>query len=459
MSSILDSVVVGAGIAGLAAASELLRRGREVVVCEAGPRAGGVGQTELRDGYLFERGPNTFRVNAALRELLAASGLESRLLSASPSSRERFLLVEGRLVPVPLNPIAFARTPLLSARGKLRLLREPFVRRGSIPGESAAAFVARRLGPEVAERLVAPFLVGIYAGDASRLAAESVFPGLVEHERAHASIARGLVARSFRRGPRGLAGIFSGADGISDLVQALAGGLGSALRVSTPVAAIRRAADAWEVETPTETLRARSVVVATPAHEAAAILRKLDDEAARLLEGIDYAPVASVSFGVDPAGARERIRGFGFLVPPGRETALLGCLFMSRLFPGRAPAGRELVTCLCGGTFHPELLGLPDDALANLVRDALVRILGLRGELRVLGITRWPRAVPQPGAGHRERIATVRAHLASLASLALAGAYLDGVAFGDAAASGMSAAQGAGGLRGHSSTPGSGNRA
>jgi oxygen-dependent protoporphyrinogen oxidase len=438
--STLDAVVIGGGIAGLAAACELRRRGLEIVLCEAGSRAGGVAQTERRDGYLFERGPNTFRVNAPLRGLLAARGLDAKLLAASPASRERFLLGEGGLVPVPLGPGALVRTPLLSRRAKLRLLREPFVQRGDVPGESAAAFVARRLGPEVAERLVAPFLIGIYAGDAHRLAAESVFAGLVAHERAHGSIARGLLAAALRRGPRGLPGIFSAAGGVADLVQALADELGPALRLATPVGSLRQDAGGWEVETPGETLRARSVVLATPAPEAAALLRELDGEAARLLEGVGYAPVASLSFGVDPAGAREPIRGFGFLAPPGREPALLGCLFMSQLFPGRAPAGRELCTVLAGGTFHPELLELADDALADRVRDALVRVLGLRGGIRRLGVTRWPRAVPQPVAGHSERIAALRARLGAHPSLALAGAYLDGVAFADAAASGASAA-------------------
>ncbi len=438
----VGAVVVGAGIAGLAAACELRRRGLEVVVCEAGARAGGVAQTGRRDGYLFERGPNTFRVTASLHAFLAARGLDAKLLRASPASRERLLLVDGRLVAVPLGPVAFARTPLLSARGKLRLLREPFVPRAEIPGESAAAFVARRLGPEVAERLVSPFLIGIYAGDARRLAAESVFAGLVAHERTHGSIARGLLASALRRGPSARAGISSAQGGVSELVQALADELGPALRLATAVESLRTGAGgAWEVETSGKILLAHSVVVATPAPEAAALLRKLDDEAARLLEGIEYAPVASLSFGVDPAGARERIRGFGFLVLPGRESALLGCLFMSQLFPGRAPPGRELLTVLAGGTFQPGLLDLADDVLADRVREALVRVLGLRGEIRLLGVARWPRAVPQPVAGHRERIAAIRARLAGLPSLAFAGAHLDGVAFADAASSGLCAAQ------------------
>jgi oxygen-dependent protoporphyrinogen oxidase len=262
----------------------------------------------------------------------------------------------------------------------------------------------------------------------------------VAHERSHGSIARGLLAGVLRRGPRGLPGIFSGAGGVSELAQGLADGLGPALRLAHPVAALRPDGGAWRIETPGETLRARSVVVATQAPEAAVLLRALDGEAADLLEGIAYAPVASVSFAVDPAGARERIRGFGFLVPPGREPALLGCLFMSQLFPGRAPAGRELCTVLAGGTFHPELLELADDALADRVRGALVRALGLRGEARPLAITRWPRAVPQPVAGHRARVDAIRARLAGHPSLALAGAWLDGVAFADAAASGVRAA-------------------
>jgi oxygen-dependent protoporphyrinogen oxidase len=438
--SVLDAVVVGAGIAGLAAACELRRRGLEVAVYEAGSRAGGVAQTERRDGYLFERGPNTFRVGAPLRELLAAGRLEAKLVRASPASRERFLLGDAGLVAVPLGPLAFARTPLLSTRAKLRLLREPFVPRASLPDESAAAFVARRLGPEVAERLVAPFLIGIYAGDARRLAAQSVFAGLADHERRHGSIARGLLAGAFRRGDRALAGIFSARGGVSELMESLAEELGPALRLGTPAVAVSRSTEGWEVETPAEMLPARGVVLATPAREAAGLLRKVDDESARLLEGVAYAPVASVSFAVDPAGSRERIRGFGFLVPPGRGDTLLGCLFMSRLFPGRAPDGRELLTCLCGGTFHPELLELADDRLVDRVREGVVRILGLRGEVRVLGVTRWPRAVPQPVAGHRARVAALRARLAARPGLALAGAYLDGVAFGDAAASGFAAA-------------------
>ncbi|HEY8494866.1 MAG TPA: protoporphyrinogen oxidase, partial [Myxococcota bacterium] len=194
MTADVEVVVVGAGAAGLAAATALRAAGREVVVLEAAARAGGSAWTETDAGYRFERGANTLRLGPATLAFLRAAGLEARLLAASPASRERFLLRAGRLVPVPLSPLALATTPLLSARGKLRLLAEPFVRRGDPTGESVAEFTARRLGREALEALVGPFLTGVYAGDERELGAEAVFPSLVDAERRSGSIVRGLLA-------------------------------------------------------------------------------------------------------------------------------------------------------------------------------------------------------------------------------------------------------------------------
>jgi oxygen-dependent protoporphyrinogen oxidase len=180
-------------------------------------------------------------------------------------------------------------------------------------------------------------------------------------------------------------------------------------------------------------------VLAVPADAAAALLAPLDAEAAAALAGIEYAPVVSASLGVAPDAVREPLEGFGFLVPRAAGLRLLGCLFMSRLFPGRAPAGRELLTCMLGGARWPEAVETPDDALLAALRDDLDRALGLRGELEPLAVSRWPRAVPQPGRDHPRRVAALRARIAALPGLALAGAYLDGVAVADALASGLRA--------------------
>ncbi|MCL4685248.1 protoporphyrinogen oxidase [Myxococcota bacterium] len=439
----VDVAIIGAGAAGLAAATVLRAAGREVVVLEAEARAGGSACTERRDGYLIERGANTFRLGPGALAFLRGAGLESRVLAASPASRERFLLRGGRLVPVPMGPLELVRTPLLSARGKFRLLAEPFVRRGNPSGESVAEFAARRLGSEAVPALIGPFLTGVYAGDETRLGAEAVFPSLVAAERRGGSIVRGLLAPAFERGrPRGRAGSWSTADGLLGLIDAMASALGPRLQLQHRASGIRFEEGSYHIEIEGKSsLRARGLVVALPAPTTAGLLAGLEPEAGRELATIEYAPVASVSVGVDPGAVREPIRGFGFLVPCGEGEALLGGLFLSALFPGRAPAGRELVTMLAGGMRRPDVLAEPDDRLSAMLLRDLDVALGLRGDPEPLGIARWPRAVPQPGRHHVSLVASVRTRLARFPRLALAGAAYDGVAFGDALASGAAAGQ------------------
>jgi oxygen-dependent protoporphyrinogen oxidase len=442
--SALDVAVVGGGIAGLAAAAVLADAGRQVALLEATDRVGGSAWSERRDGYLFERGANTFRLGPEAAGAVAALGLEPLLLAASPASRARFLLRSGRLVPLPTGPLAFARSELLSARGKLRLLAEPFVRGGDPTGETVAAFASRRLGAEACVRLVGPFLTGVYAGDEERLGAESVFPSLVAAERRSGSIVRGLLASALRRGgSRGRPGSWSTRSGMSGLPEALASRLEGAVRRRCRVVGIGFDAGLYRFEIEGESsereLRSRGLVLALPAPAAASLLQRLDPDAAEAAGTIAYAPVASLSLGLDPAAVRESLRGFGFLVPRGEGEALLGCLFPSALFPDRAPPGRGLVTLLAGGVRRPDVVDRPDDALlASLVAE-LDAALGLRGPPLVLGIARWPRAVPQPGPEHVRLVAGIRARLARFPRLAVAGAAWDGVAFADALASGVRA--------------------
>jgi oxygen-dependent protoporphyrinogen oxidase len=181
-------------------------------------------------------------------------------------------------------------------------------------------------------------------------------------------------------------------------------------------------------------------VIATGAGEAAEIVRGAGWELAETLSGIAYAPIVGISVGVDPARVARKIEGFGFLVPRDQEIPLLGCLFMSKLFPGRAPAGRELLHCMLGGRRYPEAIDLSDDVLHKRVHADLEKTLGLRESPQLLAISRWPRAIPQPDGAHPRRVALIRQQLAALPGLELAGAYLDGVSVSDAAASGMAAA-------------------
>jgi len=437
-----DAVVIGAGAAGLAAAHALRSAGREVLVLEARDAPGGVMQTAQLGGFTFERGPNSLRVTAPLLELLRRAGAEPLLERAGPASRARYLLRANGLVPAPLGPLSFATSGLLSARGKLRLLAEPLIARGDGASESVAQFVARRLGAETLQKLVAPFLTGVYAGDETQLGAEAVFPSLVRFERERGSIALGALSAVLARSPRGLAGSYSARGGLGALAAALAAALGEgALRSGSPVRCIARDGGSWRLELAGEAIRARSLVLAVDAPAAARLLAPLDSEAAKLAAGVAYAPIASVALDVDPRALRRPIAGFGFLVPRDLGLDLLGALFMSQLFAERAPAGRELVTALIGGARWPGVVAASDDEITQRVLAGLDRALGLEAKPRVLAISRWTHAVPQPGADHPARIAALRTRFADDRTLALAGGWLDGVAVSDALASGSAAAR------------------
>jgi oxygen-dependent protoporphyrinogen oxidase len=319
------------------------------------------------------------------------------------------------------------------------------VARGDGAGESVAEFVGRRLGPEAVERLVGPFLIGIYAGDERQLGAEAVFPSLVEMERESGSIVRGALARMIRpRGESGLRGSYSSPDGLGGLAGHMARELGETLQLGTRVASIRREEGGWVVATEKvgaeREIRAEALVLATDAAAAAALLREIDPEAASTLDAIAYAPVVSVPLAIDPRDARHPIEGFGFLVPRQAGLDLLGALFMSRMFSRRAPEGFELVTAMIGGARWPAVVDAADDEILERVHQGLDRALGLRAAPKALAVTRWPRAVPQPGPDHARLIGELRTRLARHPRLALAGAYLEGVSVADTLASGARAA-------------------
>jgi oxygen-dependent protoporphyrinogen oxidase len=441
----VEAVVVGAGIAGLAAALELQSAGCDVLVADPSDRPGGVMRTDHRKGYVTESGPATALVRGPMLDFLSRRGLHNGLLRAAPASRKRFLFRNGKLVRVPDSLWRIARTPLLSGRAKLRALTEPFRRRGRSEGESVAEFVGRRLGREVSSALVGPFLTGVYAGDEEQLGAASVLPRWVDREQRFGSLALGGLAGLLRRDPeRGLRGSYATEQGFGPFARRLAEALAEPPALGTRVAWIARDGARWHVDLTSPSgdlsLSAARVVVAAPAYAAADVLRGIDGDLATALEGIAYAPIVVAPVGIEAGRTREPIEGFGFLVPREESLGLLGCLFMSQLFPGRAPAGHELLHCMLGGVRWPEAVHLPDAALSARLAEDLSRTLGLADPPEPLGFVRWPRAVPQPARDHRARMRWLAERQGDLPGLALAGSYVAGVSVSDTLASGVAAA-------------------
>ena len=424
--SAAGTVVVGGGLSGLVHAHALARAGGDVVVLESGASAGGVVRTIEQDGYLLELGPNTVRPTPALLALARELGIAEEMRFSDPRL-PRFVEIGGRLRKIPFG--------VLSPFALLRAAAEPMVRRGPPnPDESAFDFMARRFGRSIAEKLLEPFVSGIYAGDARRLTAADAFPKLVEMEQGYGSVIGGFL-KSRRKATAPPAprpkGLLSFRAGLGALPRALAAALGARFRPNVAVDRIERSGDGWRIFASDGDLAARAVVLASPAAAAARIVAAAAPEAARALAAIP-SPSVCVAHCAWPQRAFARPPlGFGHLLAPRAGEAVLGAVWSSALFSGRAPEGRTLLTFFLGGRRNPEGAKLDDAAVLAAVDADARRALGATAPPELLRATRYAAAIPQYEAGHGARIAALAAAEAALPGLRFLGNYRGGISVGD----------------------------
>lgn len=452
-----DAIVIGGGASGLACAHALDRDGVDVVCLEAGPRAGGVIRSAREGAFLFEDGPNTIQSSAhTFRTVCGELGIADRLRVSSPDAAQRHLYLRGALQALPTSPGSFLRNPVLSRRGRLRVLTEPLRRFRRVADDveepTLGEFLEERLGREAARTLGGAFVRGVYAAELDELGARSAFPNLWSACTEHGGLVRGMRAAARARRERGTgpgpeAGggrLLSFDEGLGELVDALAERLGSRMRCGAPVVELARGPGGFGVTLESgETLHAPSVVLAVPAREAHALLSLATPERTNLdpLFRVQHASVVVVHLGLDLADLPP---GFGFLVPPtesGRDGAprVLGALFGSQIFPGRAPERGATVSCIYRASDVDGLdeTGLLEQALHDL-RLALGRSPGV---VQVHRVARWNDAIPRYGVGHARRMGALRQSLQrALPGLVPCGNFMGGVSVEDRLREGRRAA-------------------
>ncbi len=440
-----DVIIVGGGIGGLVAAFHARRRGLAVVLLEAADRLGGVIRTTIEQGCTLEHGPDSLvSIKPGGLELVRDLGLESRLIGVPEAARRSLIARHGRLIPVPdglylLAPgriLPFARSPLISWPGKLRMALDLVLprRAAGAPEESLAAFVRRRLGREALEAIAQPMVSGIYTADPERLSLAATMPQFLELERTHGSLIRGMMARMRQQkqasqgasGPR--YGLFLSLEGgLQLLVDTLIERLnGSEIHLGCAVDRIHRVDGTWQVEAGGQSWQAPRVVVATPAHAAALLL---DGELATELAAIPYAGVATVNLAFH--GNFTLPQAAGFVIPASEGRSTIACTIAHAKYPGRAPSGTTLLRAFVGGAMHEDRLALDD---ATLIRQTLVDLrsyLGNLSEPHLARVHRWPKAMAQYVVGHQQRVARIRA--LTPAGLHLVGNGFDGVGIPDVA--------------------------
>jgi protoporphyrinogen/coproporphyrinogen III oxidase len=453
----LPVVIVGGGMAGLAAAWSLYQANVPVTVLERGDRAGGAVGTHDVGGHVFERGPTTVMSHApALNELIDAAGLRDRVVLSRAESHRRLVWLRGALFELPSGPMSFLTSPLMGLAGKLRALGEPWVRpRSADQGdETLRAFLERRVGAAATVALADPFVTGVFAGQLDDLGADA-FPRLLAFERQHGSLFKGMAAARKSPGGRGhgSGALMSFDDGLGVLPESIRQKLGTRVRFGHEVFGIEPrgpgARDGWIVRAVAAGRHvdydASAVVLATPSWVAGQLMERVAAELAEPLADIPHPHVASVGLGYRRDSVAHPLDAFGLLCTSGgaymAEIGLLGVIFASSVFDGRAPEGFVTLNVIMGGSRAPHCADATDSELVEQARAGLAVLLGVRGYPAAVNVTRWPRAIPQYQPGHGRRVAHLRELLGSWKGLHVAGNYLDGVGLEPTVASGTLAAR------------------
>lgn len=451
-------VIIGGGISGLAAAHRVreLDQTAAVTILEASSRLGGTILTEYRDGFLLERGPDSFISEKPEALALAKRlGLESQLIQTNEEFRRSFIVRDGRLRPVPegfqlLAPshmLPFITSDIFSLAGKARMAADLFLPRKSTNGitdESLASFVRRRLGEEALARMAQPMVGGIYTADPETLSLRATLPRFLEMEQKHRSLILALLRQS-RAQKTGTSGarysLFVSFDrGMQVLVDAVT-------RINADVflnTRVRRLTydQGWRITTDRgEEIKADAVCLAVPAYVAASLLDDTHDELAQKLRQIKYASTATINLGYRRAAIAHPLNGFGFVVPFIEKRSLIACTFSSVKFAGRAPEGHTLLRAFAGGALQREIFALDELEISKRVEADLRDLLGIREDPSFIEVAKWERSMPQYEVGHLDRVVEIERLVSDLPRLSLAGNAYRGVGIPDCVRSGEAAAE------------------
>ncbi|MBD2315252.1 protoporphyrinogen oxidase [Phormidium tenue] len=450
----LDVLVVGAGISGLTIAHELaIAKKYRVLVAEAQDRLGGAITSAKNDeGYQWEEGPNSFQPAPELLRLAVQVGLKDELVLAD-GKLPRFVFLNGKLNALPMSPPTAIASKILTWGGKIRLALGAigFARPAMAGEESVDQFFSRLLGKQAVERLVAPFISGVYAGDPKRLSAKAAFSKIFRLEDSYNGLLAGAILSAKERKaqklndpnlPKVKAGeLGSFRQGIKMLPEAIATKLreqGTAVKQQWTLISLEKQGEIYisKFDTPIgeETVRSRSVVLSTPAYVTAKLLQDYLPAASQALNEIFYPTVACVVMAYPKSEFAYDMKGFGNLIPRTQGVRTLGTIWSSSLFAGRAPEGWQLLLNFIGGTLDPALAKLSEPEIIAAVHQDLKKTIlrpDTKAEPKAIAVHVWDKAIPQYEIGHLDRLATVEKELQKSQGLYVSANFIGGVALGD----------------------------
>lgn len=434
--------ILGAGISGLSTAYALAKKGISCTVYEKEDNVGGAIRSVRKNDWLVEEGPNTIMVKSpALWELLEELDLDNQIIEANEEAKKRYVVKNNNPIALPSSILNFFTTSLLSTKAKFKLLKEPFIGRSVRHDESIATFIQRRLGRQLLDYGVNPFVSGIFAGDPKQLSIKHTFPKLWEMEQQHGSIAKGMFKRD-RSNSSNKRALISFEQGNQMLPEAFADSLPNSIRTSSEITSAKKVGNHWQVSGNANGSAFETnhdcIISTLPAYAVPDIFKSTSfDE----LSTLPYAPLSVLALGFEDDQIHHPLDGFGMLIPEVENYQTLGVLFSSTLFPGRAPDGHQLLTCFIGGARNPKTASRSKNELQSLVLDELDKLLGIKGKPVFIHHKFWDRAIPQYEVGYEHYLTLITEIENKYPGLFLDGNYQNGVSVPDCISSGFETAQ------------------
>jgi len=451
-------IVIGGGISGLSTAwllrDKAARAGKELelTLLEKESCTGGKIRSIKADGYLCEWGPNGFLDSKPQTlDLCSSIGVSNNLHRSNDNARKRFIYSGGELHRLPENGPSFLKSRLISWPGKMRLALEPTPFVASAPqgvDETLGDFGRRRLGKEALDKLIAPMVSGIFAGDPETMSLVSCFPRIAELEREYGGLVRAMVMLAKKKkqeraagktvstaaGPGGVLTSFR--EGIQYLSDALADSLRGIIRPCSPVVRVEKGSSSrYRLTCQDGSIHdADAVIAATPAFATAGMLEELDAGITSILNQIPYASMTVICCGYERERIAHPLDGFGYLIPKKEGLSTLGTLWDSSMFGNRAPQGTVLLRSMMGGACFPQYINLSDDEVLARVRNDLRTVMGIDAAPSFVRIFRHQQAIPQYTVGHGKRLAALEELLQRHGGLILTGNSYRGIGLNDCVA-------------------------
>ena len=438
----VEVVVIGAGLTGLTTAHYLHKTNINFLVLEKAPKIGGVIQSSTENGYTYEHGPNTGVIgNSTVVDVFEELADKCSLEIADDTAKKRFILKAGKWEPLPSGVISAIKTPLFTLKDKFRILGEPFRPAGKDPHENLTSFVKRRMGESFFNYAIDPFIIGVYAGDPNYLIPKYALPKLYNLEQKYGSLIGGSVRKGFDKSvvkdKRVSRKVFSCKNGLGALTEALYKSAGTEnFILNAENIQVNKSENGFTVtymatDGTVATIHTKKLITTVGAYALENALPFVEKAAMSKLNSLHYTKVIEVTLGFDTWNGCD-LDGFGGLIPSIEKRDILGVLYMSTLFPNRAPKGGALLSIFMGGVRRQDLIEKTDAEVTEIVKNECKSLMNLQEfNPTLFKIMRHNKAIPQYGVESGERFETIIKLEQKYAGLFIGGNLRDGIGMAD----------------------------